>query len=93
MGGKSHSEFFIDKDESDSSSFVAFNGVTNLNGGGFCSVKDSMETPADLSSFAGICVSLRSAAKHTFEFGLTDHIVEDRVWYGDAAVEADSEKW
>jgi len=70
MGGKSHSDFTIQVDEKDQSRYVAYEGVTNLNGGGFCTIRDALETPADLSSFAGICVSMRSAVKKTYQFYL-----------------------
>lgn len=71
MGGRSKSHFSVQSDQNEK--YIAFEGATNLDGGGFCSVQtNEFQAPYDLSSFAGICVSMKSAVKLNYGFHLSD---------------------
>ena len=73
MGGKSSSGFTIDTDPSDQSKYVNYKGATNLDGGGFCSLRaKDAQTPFDLSGFDGICVSMKSAVNFKYKFYVND---------------------
>lgn len=70
MGGKSQSNATI---ENDDGSYIKFEGVTDTNGGGFCSVRTkNFSSPLDLSEFNGITFRARSLKNFNYKLNLRD---------------------
>ena len=70
MGGKSQSDATIQNDDG---SYIKFEGVTDTNGGGFCSVRTkNFSAPLDLSEFKGITFRARSLKNFNYKLNLRD---------------------
>lgn len=71
MGGKSLSQATVENEKGDN--FIKFEGITDTNGGGFCSARTkNFATPLDLSEFKGITFKARSFKNFNYKFNLRD---------------------
>ena len=70
MGGKSFSNATI---ENENGPYIRFEGFTDTNGGGFCSVRTkNFASPLDLSEFKGITFRARSLKNFNYKLNLRD---------------------
>ena len=71
MGGKSLSKASVEKD--DDGSYIRFEGFTDTNGGGFCSVRTkNFSKPLQLSEFKGLTLRVRSLKNFNYKFVIRD---------------------
>ena len=78
MGGKSESSAKVKEDKD--GNYVSFSGLTNTQGGGFCSIRTKNFKPAfDLSDYGGLTFRVRSAKNFKYKFNLRDEEDWDAV--------------